>query len=62
MIEGVTNGCQSDEIERCPKCGEPHPDRVIRFAKAFGASVALCRKCTAIEKRERFGIIDEPTT
>lgn len=47
---------QSNEVMRCPKCGEPHPDSVVQFAKAFGASVALCRKCTAIEKRGKFGI------
>lgn len=50
---------ESDATIRCPKCGEPHPASVIRFAKMFGASVALCRKCTAIEKRERFGITNE---
>jgi hypothetical protein len=53
-----TETTEGDEIMRCPKCGEPHPDKVIVFAKAFGASVALCRKCTAIEKHERFSIID----
>jgi hypothetical protein len=54
-----TQSIQGEEITRCPNCGEPHPDSVIRFAKIFGASQALCRKCTAIEKRERFGITDE---
>ena len=52
---------QDDQI-RCPRCGEPHPDKVIQFAKIFGASEALCRKCTVIVKRERYGITDEPTT
>lgn len=54
-----TGTTQSDEVTRCPRCGEPHPDKVIGLAKVLGASVALCRKCTAIEKRERFGITPE---
>ena len=55
-----TRTTESDEIARCAKCGEPLPEKVVRMAGLLGASEALCRTCTAIVKRERYGVTDEP--
>jgi hypothetical protein len=44
--------------DKCPKCGEPHAADVIKMAQLLGASKALCRKCTAIEKA-RLGVSNE---
>jgi len=41
------------KLQYCANCGEPHTEAAIAFAKAIGASSALCRKCTAIEKAKR---------
>jgi hypothetical protein len=50
----MTETTDSDsKLEYCTKCGERHRETTIAFAKMIGASSALCRKCTAIEKEKR---------
>lgn len=49
-----TQTADSDrKLEYCANCGERHTEAAIAFAKVIGASSALCRKCTAIEKAKR---------
>ena len=42
---------------KCANCGEPLTEAIIAFAKMIGASAALCKRCTVIEKMKR-GVID----
>ena len=44
---------QDSKLEYCANCGERHTEAAIAFAKLIGASTALCKKCTAIEKAKR---------
>ena len=54
MKEPSAQTTDSDsKLEYCTKCGERHRETTIAFAKMIGASSALCRKCTAIEKEKR---------
>lgn len=47
-------------FDYCANCGERHTEATIAFAKLIGASTALCKKCTIIEKAKR-GIPDDRT-
>jgi hypothetical protein len=42
---------------KCANCDEPLSEAIVAFAKMIGASTALCKRCTIIEKMKR-GIVD----
>jgi hypothetical protein len=44
---------KQSNLEYCATCGERHTETAIAFAKVIGASSALCKKCTRIEKAKR---------